>query len=368
MIDRHRFAVSILAAAGALLASACDPRPSPGDGLAPAPLAADTGGPPAPAPAPPVTDPPRTLRGFTQECGVALGPVPGFDCMEDAVEVPITIGGVPVGPADARDDLRCDKPVMLTGNCIAYSRVGHKTGRTWDGREDPDVDWVFTCRRNTVSPGPTGGVFGDIAMIGHRKSTGETCFFQAFPTEPWTRAPAPLEPPEATPPGAPTAEAFWLPPGSTAGIACHRCHDNDPWIHSPWIDQARHPLDPSRTLVPPGGGRDAPYVVVGRAFRAWEKDLRHLNPAGNGCVACHRIGTGGTCGAFARYSTGDAGFYPVSDSAAAFPASHWMPPGAAGTEAAWDAVWGDDIAEIIACCGNPGDPACGTEAIPTARP
>jgi hypothetical protein len=45
-----------------------------------------------------------------------------------------------------------------------------------------------------------------------------------------------------------------------------------------------------------------------------------------------------------------------------------MPPGSAGTEAAWDAVWGDDIAEILDCCANPGNPACGTEAIPTARP
>ena len=27
---------------------------------------------------------------------------------------------------------------------------------------------------------------------------------------------------------------------------CQGCHQADPWLHSPWIDQLRHPDDPSQ--------------------------------------------------------------------------------------------------------------------------
>lgn len=305
---------------------------------------------------------PRTIQGHAEECEVALGPVPGFDCLGDGQEMPITIEGA--RPPDAswtRAMLEgtCDRPVMLQATCIPWSRVGRMQGTTASGAPDPDVDWVFTCRRAGLDGGPTGGLYDDIAMIGHRRSTGATCFFQAFPTAPRTTMPSPA---------ASDAASIWIPPGATAGIACIRCHDADPWVHSPYIDQVRNPDDPSRPYVPEGGALDAPYHVVGQAFSGWPRPLEQIRPDGNACVGCHRIGTGDSSGMFLRYAAGGEHRMPVSQLASAWPTSHWMPPGpGVPDEATWDAVYAESVRQLVTCRAQPEAPGCGRTAIPSGR-
>ena len=317
-------------------------------------------------PGPVVTADPYSVLGHAQECAVALGRVPGFSCQTDGIDVPITVGGVEPAEADYRDDMRCDKPAMLTGSCLPWSKVGWLPGETWGGAPNPDVNWVFTCRRDSLSPGRDGGVFNDIAMIGHRTSTGETCFFQSFPYSTVERAPSPLERADETPSEHPTADEFWLDPADTARISCGpRCHDNDPWIHSPYIDQVHRADGSGALLVPSLTDLDQPYTVVGTAFSGWELPFQQIRPDGNGCVACHRIGTGGTCSTFARYAGGgDAGFLPLSDHARTFPNSHWMPPTGATSEAEWAAEWEDDIDQLLSCCSNPFAAGCNLSGIP----
>lgn len=319
---------------------------------------ADSGDPPGPE----VTADPYTVLGHAQECAVALGRVPGFSCA-DALEVPMPVGGAQLEDSAYSDGMRCDKPSMLRGDCTPWSRVGYVQGETWGGDPDPDVDWVYTCRRRNVSGGRDAPVYDDVAMIGHRKSTGETCFFQAFPYNAVERAPSPLELPEDTPDGFPTVRDFWMQPADTANISCGpRCHDNDPWIHSPWIDQVRRTN--GRLVVPAiDDPVNSPYTVVGTAFSWWQ--LEQIKPDGNGCVSCHRMGLGGSCSTFTSYASGDPDWLPVTDHVQAFPLSHWMPPGASGSEDDWEATWRDSVAEILSCCNNPNATACNRQDIPS---
>ena len=154
-----------------------------------------------------------------------------------------------------------------------------------------------------------------------------------------------------------------MEPADTAGISCGpRCHDNDPWIHSPYLDQVRRADGSGALFVPPMETARPPYRVVGTAFEDWR--LEQIQPADNGCVACHRIGTGGSCSTFARYAGGDGASMPLTEHARTFPQSHWMPPGGAGSVEDWEATWRADLQQILDCCDDPSDPACNRSDLP----
>jgi len=315
----------------------------------------------------PETEPaPDSLQGHAAECAAELGPPPAWNILEDSLQVPITVDGVEVDGPQWSTSLRCDRPDLLNRSCVPHSRIGWKRGSREDGSEDPDVDWVITFRREDPSDGAELGRYFDVAMIGHRASTGATCFFQAFPTGVVQRIPSPLED-DAAAAGTevePTASAFWNSPTSTAGIDCVRCHGADPWVHSPWIDQLRHPDHVERPYVPSGADPDRPYWVVGTVFADWNDQLRHVVPEDNGCVDCHRIGLKESCERLVAYATGDVGGLPLSEAGDAFPMSHWMPPAHGLDEAAWQAEWQADVDALIACCRGPEAATCGEQAVP----
>jgi hypothetical protein len=309
---------------------------------------ADTGRPPRadqpsgwPTDIPPVVHSPNTVRGHAEECAQVLGPIPGFDCIADGDPVPITVDGLPV------DDTvgACDAPAMLDGSCSPHSRVGALQGRHEDGRDRPEVTFVFTCRSTEAPrPGDDGGRFHDVAMIGHNSQTGATCFFQSFPDGSSRVFPSPL---------APAAEDVWQAPGPTADAGCHRCHAADPWIHSPWIDQVPSRDLPGVPVVPATVGNDTPYHVVGTAFADWQ--LAHFDLPDNGCTACHRIGAG-ACGGLVAYAVGDPSPAPLTPGVDGVP---WMPP-----DPIDQTTWRTDADAILACCATPDDPACGRTAVP----
>jgi len=124
-------------------------------------------------------------------------------------------------------------------------------------------------------------------MIGHNTETGATCFFESpdaiggdghieylrFGDDGYLDG-------ELPGPDEPEFDDAFIPPVGE----CSSCHQSDPFIHTPWIDQARLPDDPSQPVLPEVAGPESPYWVVGGAD--WNRRTVHIE--GNGCVACHR--------------------------------------------------------------------------------
>lgn len=308
---------------------------------------------------PPVTADRMTVLGHAQECAQVLGPIPGFDCIADADPVPVTLAGEPA----SSEVFVCDRPSLLEGSCNRWTRAGRKGGTWLNGDPRPEVTFVFTCRSSDVAePTEEGGIYHDVAMIGHNAETGATCFFQSFPTERIRYFPSPLT--AGGPPDVGTADALdvWDRPALTADIHCNRCHGADPWIHSPWIDQMRSREDASQPLVPWTALGQPPYHVVGTAFSSW--NLRHLAPEGNACLACHRIAPGELCEDGVRYASGEPIWLPLTDAGRAWPTSHWMPPEGAASQAEWESVWRPHVDQLLGCCRNPSNAECARQDVP----
>ncbi len=351
---------AVVSAAVTFILLGCEPAP-PGDG-GETEAVTDTGGASGGGSSPPPLDP-STIEGHAAECREALGRVPSFNCLEDGELIPITRDGVMIEDDAHAPGQRCDRPALLTEDCNPWARVGRLPGATLDGAPDPDVEWAFICRRYRLVSSVGDPRFQDVALIGHRRSTGATCFFQAYPDLESARVPAPGEPADETPPGAPTDEDFWLSPPETAYRECLRCHDADPWLHSPYVDQVRDPMT-GGPLVPSGAERGAPYFVVGEAFSEWARP-RHISPEGNRCVSCHRVGTR-TCMTFAMQAVGKSLLPALSERSRVFPGSHWMPGEHGLDKQEWDATYLESVAQLIGCCAKPSRPGCNAADVPGA--
>ena len=126
-------------------------------------------------------------------------------------------------------------------------------------------------------------VFTGAQMIGYNHETGATCFFELnFPTqEQWVsldennRASGLLPNYDE-----PEFDEAYIP-----GDQCVTCHENDPFIHNPWVDGARLPENPEESVLPVLQG-NSPYYVVGGS----DWDMRTIHIEGNACLGCHRIG------------------------------------------------------------------------------
>lgn len=281
--------------------------------------------------APPVIFPVETLAGYAQACGQELGQVPAVDCSE-ATAVPLTNGGAPI---DDPSPTYCDFPSPT--NFCTTARVGRIRGERWDGTADPDVDWAFICR--TLESDPL------IALIGHNRRTGGTCFFESTPGLEGSALPAPLSDYEQ----GDARDDVWLDPAGVAEVNCPRCHDADPWVHSPFIDQVRDPYDPSSPLVPSGADPDRPYYAIASPFEDWQPT--HLDLPGNECLQCHRVGTGEIAELYVRWATNrlpDAELFRTAWGSE-WPRSHWMPPGGERDQAAWNALYGPSVDELLTC-------------------
>lgn len=345
-------------------------------------------------------------------CAERLGTVKPFSCFDGEV-LPITVNGQAIGPNltaqqiaqynlgnTTSSQLACDKPALLGlgafGHCVPYSRVGRLKTYRKDGSENPNVDTVFTCRRYAPRVGKVAWQgqlfdgqdypgFEDIAMIMHDRVSGETCFYQML--EPnkapkdGRRIPPPTE--EALPAGSPAyalpARNFWIGPEETAAINCNRCHDSDPWMHSPYIDQVRtadgKPIVPSGAL---GGGRSGKYSVLGaRGFYKWQKSKAVVaadggDSQGKSCTSCHNIGNINTCAEWISQSVGLTAAPNLSTRGATdFAHKYWMPPAESGLTnvADWLASGFDRAAERLrGCCKYPTSAGCTLTPIMTMPP
>lgn len=351
-----------------------------------------------------------SLSAYARQCAQRLGRLKPMSCLDGEI-IPITIEGVQVATeltatqassyrfGTGQSQQSCDKPALLElgeqGQCIPYSRVMRVDSFRPDGSKHPDVDTILLCRRYNARlgrhswrgqtfEGSKSPAFEDIAIIQHNRVTGETCWFQALPplgeSKDTRRVPPPDEGslPAGTPSYAERASTFWLSPTETAQRDCVMCHDADPWMHSPYIDQVR--LRDGSPLVFSGmksaGGRTGRYSMVGnRHFPAWTMPTSiAAAPLANGrsCTGCHELGSRESCVRWISQSAGKS--FPPNLSRRGrtdFHSSHWMPPpGEAGAnQAAWDqAGWGEAADRLLACCARPSSPGCTSKRLVTPPP
>lgn len=298
------------------------------------------------------------LASYTAACEAALGDFPEFDCSE-GVEIPITVttGSTTIdvlAVSDLEGGTDCDRPLAV-GGCIPHSRVATKTNATGS-------TYTFVCRAYEFrSPGNI--LYDDLGVIAQNPTTGDTCFW-AVPIDGHT-----FDGSVIPRPGSPADaqffpdRGFWYTLPEIAGATCMRCHDNDPYIHTPAIEQTGEV--PSRPR--------APYEVVARdvlndlgGTSDWDNARVLAKPEAAPCLACHRLGERFTCG-LARYAAG-RDTSGVSASFRQFPRSHWMDSfdsanllGDYPTEADWNVQFGAAVDAITDCCNDGSLPGCWEE-------
>ncbi len=314
-------------------------------------------GPPGPG------GPPQSRLAYAQACAADIGVINGgndYNCMTGD-EIPITVNGVkqssPV-PGSA-----CDKPVKLgmtqiDGQCVPYTRLVDLSPPN-----NPDVTVMAICRKyHGTSASSTK--FNDLAMIAHNRKTGTTCFFQspvdqATPLE-GTTLPSPMS-------NKPAASQYWLEPNGApnnvtyqmpGGIGCTSCHDSDPFILSPWMQQVAklNKWDPNGKYLVDNNGLFSP--VAGRPWVTAGLSAPQPFTQFSKCVAGHRIG-----GSTLRVIAGGPG--GLHDTTNGFPDFHgFMPPGNTDSALWWPYVYNEAVFELDNCV-NPasGTPAAGCNTV-----
>ncbi len=315
------------------------------------------------------------IHAYGRECAQLIAEVPPFNCLDGQI-VPITVNGKT--PATYTRHMRCDKPAYLPypektdGQCAPYTRIR--------AARDDDIQMVLYCRRMYIRPKDDPN-FDSIEAIMHNLKTGSTCFFisKNFGEKPegvdGRRVPPPTE--EAPPDGMVSAKELWASPQRIVNHSCISCHDSDPWVHTPWIDQTQQvPSDP--------WGFHS--VDVGGPFVNWPKP-RSIATRGNSCTSCHRIGSLNTC---KKQVVGDFGEQPARMLQSIGQAPHGHFGAAEGTaydnppqaSTAWGSLphgwmgarlpqvgsglweeYGAKIEDLQRCCNDPAAPGCIVEPI-----
>lgn len=202
----------------------------------------------------------RTALEYAYECESVLGSLPEFK-YSDALEIPMTKNGIPLTHAsDNSSD--CDHPFAFNAPCDPGNRMGRYKGLNPDGSENNDVVFITFFRGS------------GLGVIGHKFSTGETCFFEIDDFDPINTA--------VPRPGDANYNDLWGRPSQLAGeFNCVNCHMASPFLHTPAVDQLKNPMDTSELLLPFTGL--STYSIVGQE---WQQP--HTTNIQNSCTSCHR--------------------------------------------------------------------------------
>lgn len=309
----------------------------------------------------------RSVVTYGQVCEAELGEIPFFpklpdgnyktyDCTtgEYSRTIPITVTDQN-GRTQEVTALppQCDRPDWLRGSCDPYVRINH-------ARNAQGTDWILLCRKPDVGIGPTDTKFNDMAIIGHNPKTGRSCFFQnsLYAKTDAGHVPSPADPLKS--------ETVWA---NFKPESCHRCHDNEPFVHSPWVDQVKEPgggytvpridNDPAYTR---GGWK---FSLLGMKSMNWQMHRVLTSPEASACTQCHRFSDGTTMvgegddntSSWVARSVGlDTAFNAnVTPAFLSFSNSHWMPPSLAGLdETTWDASDMGQAVRFIMDCSTSG--------------
>lgn len=252
-------------------------------------------------------------RSYTENVRDALGIFPNIPVYEKTPErwarvagryLPITVDGKV--PDTYTPHMLSDRPMILPANfdpdwdgyqgqSMPYGVVGRMAG------SNPEVQWVFLSRhyrikdpvanRDPVGDRESFAELRDIAVIGHHPRTGATAFFQYYnPKKPKMAA-------TIVSPFRDGGQAFWNDVPWMAGIDCAMCHSADPFIHTPWINQAKTDLQPGAPFPEPmvPSNPFGPYYFIPAELNGenlladWDQHLVQLDSPTNTCTSCHRV-------------------------------------------------------------------------------
>lgn len=281
---------------------------------------------------------------YAAECRALVGPLPPFSCA-DGVPVPVTVNGQPV--SDPMPQMTCDRPGLLDngpgsdGQCVPGSRILNLSTET--------MQVSVMCRQKVIRA-PDSMAFDEVDVIAHNPATGATCWFHATGSRD-----APVDGAVVPSPTEAVDDSYWHAPETTASAGCGNCHDNDPFMYSPFVGQVwgSVPAAPFGRYFHVGG----PF-----GFDQWPVETFALRD--NTCLGCHRIGTAETCSSLTRLMTGRTPPPGADGLALSWPLSHAMPPAAGVTPESWQSLHGASVAAVLSCCENPDQQACAKTALP----
>ncbi|MDJ0627528.1 MAG: hypothetical protein QNJ44_04640 [Rhodobacter sp.] len=282
---------------------------------------------------------------YAAACRAQIGEIPAFSCA-DGVTIPVTINGVE--PAGYTPGMTCDRPSLLPngpesdGQCVPGSRILDLS------TEDKQISVM--CRQKHIRPADSL-YFDEIDIIAHNPASGATCWFQASAVSAshidGTTIPSPTDPASST---------FFNAPQAVVHDGCGTCHDNDPFMYSPFVGQVwdHVPVNPF--------GLYFHVDTPGLGFDTWP--TTHIAPRDSTCTGCHRIGVHETCGQLTDWATARALIPGADPRGASYPLSHSMPPFHGLTERAWDTINTAAVDDIAACCLDPTQTFCNAKPIP----
>ena len=277
----------------------------------------------------------QSLASYGNMCAAAIRDLPAFSCQTGTL-IPITINGGQT-PESYYPNMNCDRPSLLPlgegsdGQCIPYSRVLDLSVG--------DNQVAALCRQKNIRT-ESSVYYDEIDIVAHNAKDGSTCWFQATAKDgeliDGTLVPSPMK--LAKTKDYKKANAIWNTPTETAKEDCGGCHDNDPFMYSPFIGQVweKVPTDPFGW-----------YKHLGKDFENWKPVS--LSTRNNPCVGCHRLGVQFTSGQGTEEATGQVAITNADEWAETYPGSHFMPVGNFHTEAQWNVIYAKAVKDILDC-------------------
>ena len=283
---------------------------------------------------------PYNTTEYANMCMEYVGLPPTVDC-GDGVHIPIYVNGEEVfedQPAGT-----CDDP-DFKGTCNIGSRVGRVEGIDINGNPMPEVVWVFFCRSAGQDLFEQMGSVS-VQVIGYNTDNGATCFFESpdavgdniqsqylsYDDDGFLDGALPSY-------GTSEFDQLFHSP-AVSNTNCMSCHNSDPFIHDPWIDNARLLSDSTQTVVPKYeyDGINLPYFAVGGYGSQYSNASIYIED--NDCLSCHRSSMELATSVF-----DDLGNVLVND---------FMPPDSPG-------AYDNDYNQLIDCYNNGPEntPAC----------
>ena len=256
----------------------------------------------------------------------------------------------------APDAATCANPSLLTDSCQSGSRLGQI--------QHGDIYFKWICR----DPYGSGDAlqYADAGAIAYNALTGASCWWDDVDFVSGDGDWPSLDLMEGDADNlARYLEVFY----STEGDSCTGCHDNDPFIYTPYLQSVM--WEPGPHIA----GKYSHTRIDGSQGATVNMHL--TSPEVAPCTKCHRLSSAATCEFLSPDSMGqNKALYSYEQAVldAADPTSphwrlaFWMPggPPEVVTYAEWIEGFGAAAERIAECCANPGvsSPACEWAPIP----
>ncbi len=304
-------------------------------------------------------------RCYSCRCKEALGGLPGPDVISCSNAKQMQV--YKLKPIEGGFDLEeqkqtvdtCWNPSLLYGDC----QYGSKLGQTTVG--NTHFKWI--CRhRSNGDMNDKDATYDDVGVIALNMDTGASCWWDDYGGKISDKYFPKLDLTSAT---QKEIDGFKSVFYNTTGEGCTGCHDNDPFMFTPYLRSTEWKTE---------GYTDAKYSTV-----QYDGSLRKVGHAflasdeASECTSCHRIASSSTCASWAKQSMGiqkRSGFeQPVYDAVDTVGAdgkrqpgvnwqlAYWMPPTKGFPKGTWE-KWHEKNAGskdmVIKCCANPKAAGC----------